>query len=348
MRRRAGRDGGRRGEAVECRAGGGAATPPPGVSIVIPVRDEAAALPLAVASALAQDYAGEMEIVVADGSERPETGAAVRARFPGVRIVGNPDRHIPAGLNRAIAAAAHGIILRCDARCELPPDYVRRAVAILERTGAANVGGCQAPVGDSAFTRAVALAMTLPLGAGGARYRLGGPAGPVDTVFLGVFRRAALEAAGGFDESLLRNEDYALNWRLRELGATVWFDPALAVRYRPRRSLGPLARQYFAYGWWKRIMLRRHPGSLRWRQLAPPALALGLAASGALAAAGLPLAGAVLPAAWALALLCCAAGAALSRPGAAALLLPVVLATMHLAWGAGFWAASLAPRTRAR
>ena len=322
--------------------GDGAAAP--GVSIVIPARDAALTLPAALASALAQDYPGPLEVVVADGSADAATADMVRARFPGVRLVANPERHIPAGLNRAVRAASHRIIARCDARCVLPRDYVRRAAALLARTGAANVGGRQHAVGDTPFARAVALAMASPLGAGDARYRLGGAAGPVDTVFLGVFRREALEAVGGFDETLHINEDYELNWRLRESGATVWFDPALAVRYRPRETPGALARQYFAYGLWKRVVLSRHPRSWRWRQLAAPALALGLSVSAAIAAAGMPGAGAVLPAAWLLGL---AGGAAFEggrRRSTAALLLPPVLAIIHLAWAAGFWWATLTRR----
>ena len=271
---------------------------------------------------------------------------AIRAWFPQVRIVANPDRSIPAGLNRAVAAAAHDILVRCDARCILPPDHVRRAVATLERTGAACAGGVQRPVGTSLFTRAVAMAMTSPLGAGGARYRRGGPEGPADTVFLGTWRRATLDAAGGFDETLERNEDYELAWRLRERGATVWLDPALAVGYRPRETLGALAAQYFAYGRWKAVMLRRHPRSLRARQLAAPALVLGLAGSAALAVAGMVQIAAVLPVLYAAAL---AGGAAMEgwrRRDRAALLMPAALATMHLAWGAGFWRSWAARRRR--
>ena len=253
------------------------------------VRDDAVALAGALASVETQDHAGAVEIVVADGSESPETGAVVRALFPRARLLANPARSTSAGLNRAVAAAAHPIVVRCDARALLPPDYVRLAVAALERTGAAVVGGTQRPVGSTPLARAVAHAMTTPLGAGDARYRLGGPEGPADTVWLGVFRRDALEAAGGFDETLARNQDYELNWRLRARGETVWFDPALRATYRPRGSLGALARQYFAYGWWKRVVLARHPGSARWRQRAAPALVAGLAGSAALgAAAGAP------------------------------------------------------------
>lgn len=326
----------------------GAGEPVPPVSIVIPARDEEAALPGALDAALAQDYPGPIEIVVADGSDGPAMAEAVRARYPGVRWVANPDRVIPAGLNRALAAASHPVVVRCDARCRLPPDYVGRAVATLRRTGAANVGGRQCPAGRDLFTRAVALAMTSPLGAGDARYRLGGPEGPADTVFLGVFRRGALEEAGGFDEGLARNEDYELNWRLRERGGTVWFDPALRVTYRPRGGFGALARQYFSNGRWKAVMLRRHPRSARWRQLAPPALALGLAASGALALAGWTGAGALLPAAYLLALAGAGAWIAIGRRTAAGLLLPPVLAAMHLSWAAGFLLAAAVGAARPR
>ena len=320
-------------------------TRPPPVSVVVAAREEAEDLPAALASVLAQDYEGTIEIVVADGSEGPETAGAVRARFPQVRIVANPAGSTPAGLNRAVAAAAHDIVLRCDARSRLPPGYVREALATLARTGAAVVGGMQRPVGTTAFTRAVAMAMTMPLGAGDARYRIGGPEGPVDTVWLGVFRRAALEAAGGFDETLLRNQDYELNWRIRAGGGTVWFTPALVADYRPRGSFRALARQYFDWGRWKRVVLRRHPASLRWRHLAAPALSAVLALSAAAGAATWSPFAAALPLAYLLALAAGAAERAVRcRDAAAALLLAPVLATMHLAWGAGFWRACFPTR----
>ena len=330
---------------------------PPPVSIVIPARNDEALLPTALASVLGQDYAGTIEVVVADGSDTAATAAVVAERFPAVRVVPNPERNAAAGLNRAVRAASHAVIVRCDARCELPSGYVRQAVAVLERTGAATVGGRQCPAGRTAFERALALALSTPLGAGDARWRIGGSAGPADTVYLGTFRRAALEAAGGFDASLARNQDYELNWRLRQRGETVWFDPSLAVAYRPRGSLGALARQYYDYGWWKRVMLRRHPAALRWRQLAPPLLVAGLAGSLALAAAGAvvgparPAAGAalagaaaVVPLAWLFLLAGGAALVGLRRRNPAAVWMPLALAAMHLSWGTGFLLSGLAGR----
>lgn len=305
-------------------------------------------------SILAQDHRGEIELVIAESVDP----AGTAARFPKARVIRNPEGSAAAGLNRAVAASRNPVVVRCDAGSTLPPDYISTAAATLARTGAANTGGRQAPVGTTAFERAVALAMTSRLGAGGARYRVGGKSGPVDTVYLGVFRRDALEAAGGFDESLERNQDYELNWRLRERGEKVWFDARLAAGYRPRGSPAALARQYFDYGYWKRIVLRRHPASLRPRQLAAPLLVFVLAASGlaaacagTLAAAGANGAATALgaaaaaPAGYAVLLAAGAAGIGFARRAPVeALLLPAVLATMHLAWGAGFLASWLAGR----
>ena len=332
----------------------------PPVSVIVPARNAEATLARALESALAQDYPGAVEVIVADGSDSPATRELVRRRFPEVRLVPNPEHEIAAGLNRALGASTHAIVARCDAHSALPPGYFARAVATLQRTGAANVGGRVNPVGATRFERAVALATATALGAGDARYRLGGPEGPADTVFPGVFRRDALDAAGGWDESLLRNEDYELNWRLRERGETVWFDPALAVDYRPRGSVRALARQYFDYGRWKRAVLARHPRSLRARQLAPPLLLAALAASGALAAvAGLAPLSAPVP--WALAgaaaaaplgylglLLAGAAAIGVRRRRPEAVLVPLVAATIHLAWAAGFLAGPPRPARAAK
>lgn len=323
----------------------------PPVSIVVPARNAEETLPATLEAALSQDYGGAVEIVVADGSDTRATAELLGGRFPEVRRVENPERTTPSALNRALAAASHRIVVRCDAHAVFPPDYLARAVETLARTGAANVGGRQIPVGRTPFERAVALGTSTLLGAGGARWRMGGREGPAHTVYLGAFRREALEAVGGFDPSLARNQDYDLNWRLREAGETVWFDPALSAAYRPRSDLPALARQYFQYGWWKRIVLDRYPESNRARFWPAPLLLAGLAGSGGAALLGslLPLVGggafrgpvlaaaAVVPVTYLGSLLLGSLLTGLRRRDAAALLLPVVLSAMHLCWGAGFW-----------
>jgi succinoglycan biosynthesis protein ExoA len=197
------------------------------------------------------------------------------------------------------------------------------------------VGGIQDAVGSTVWERAVAVAQSTPLGVGDARYRLGGEAGPVDTVYLGVFDRTWLERVGGFDPRFHRNQDYELNWRIREAGGVVWFDPALKATYRPRSGIGSLARQYFEYGQWKRRMIALHPGSLRLRQTAAPLLVVGLAGSLILATFH-PGPGSALPVVYLVASLATALTEAVRRRDPAGLLAFIAIPVMHLAWGMGF------------
>lgn len=306
----------------------------PRVSVVMPARNSAATIAEALAAVQAQKYPGELEVVVAVGPSEDGTVALVdevAAADPRVRRVDNLSGTTPAALNRAIEASTGDVVARVDAHAVLPHGYLRRAVELLGCTGADNVGGIQDPVGTTPFERAVAAAMASPLGSGGAAYRGAGSPGPVDTVYLGVFRRAALERVGGFDESLLRNQDYELNIRLRASGGMVWFSPELRVAYRPRGSLATLARQYRDYGRWKREVHRRHPSSIRARQLAAP---LMLVANLAALAAARPTRGLSLavPASYTAAV---ALGAARAPAGQRARTL-LALLTMHLAWGWGY------------
>ena len=253
----------------------------PSVSVVMPVRNEAQHLRAAVAAVLDQAYPGDFDVWLAVGPSDDDTQAIAEALTgdPRVKWVENPAGTTPDGLNAAVAASTGDVIVRVDGHVELSPGYITRAVETLERTGAVNVGGRQVAVGATPFESAVAAVMMSRVGSGGATYRMGGDEGPTDTVFLGVFDRAAGDAVGWFDESLIRNQDYEFNIRLREAGGTVWFDPALEVTYRPRGSLAAVARQYADYGRFKAQVIRMHGGSLRLRQVLPPVASLGLVLS---------------------------------------------------------------------
>ena len=317
------------------RAASAAVAATPAVSVIVPARNAAETLDKALDSILSQDYDGPLEVIVADGSDNSATADIVRKR-PGVLLIRNAQKTIGFGINTAIEAASGDVLVRCDAHSRLPQGYVRKAVTSLLRTGAANVGGQQVPIGETFLERAVAIAMSAPLGAGDARYRLGGRNGPVDTVYLGTFQRDALMAVGGFDPTFLHNQDYEINWRLRDHGEMVWFDSGLAVFYRPRGTLKRLAQQYFNYGRWKAEVLRCHPRSIRLRQLAPPALVMGIAGSLAAVALGFTW-GALLPLTYLGALTLWPLGVGVKRREWAALALAPVLATMHLSWGIGFF-----------
>lgn len=301
----------------------------PSVSVILPARDAAETLTAALDSIAGQTYRRIIEVIVAAADEESQEIASAH----GATVVQNPGGRTPSGLNRAISASHGEVIVRCDAHSMLPAEYVERAVRTLLETGASNVGGMQIPTGVTFWERAIAAAMKSPIGAGDARYRIGGVEGPVETVYLGVFRREALDRVGGFDEQFTRTQDYELNHRIIESGGTVWFDPNLKVTYRPRGSLSSLAQQYFEYGKAKRLFRRRHPGALKWRQLAAPALVVGLGTAVVISIVW-PLALWV-PAGYSVVL----AGTGLIKvpsEGTAAFGIPPALATMHLAWGTGF------------
>ncbi len=302
------------------------------------MRDEAHSVAAALDSCLNQTYTGDLEIIVADAMSTDGTRDIVQAyaRSHPVHLVDNPNRSTPAGLNAAIDVARGDVIVRCDAHSVLPARYVESAVQVMQETQAANVGGVQRAVGRTPMQRAIAAAMSNPLGVGDARFHTGGPPGAVDTVYLGVFDRDALAAVGGFDETLERNQDYELNVRLRGAGYTVWFDPSLEVRYAPRPTLGALWRQYSDYGRWKRRVLCMHPSSIKARQAAPPALVLGLGTSALLLATPLRRVGGVAIGAYCVALGSAGVYEALRTRDAAALLAAPAIGVMHIAWGIGF------------
>ncbi len=310
------------------------------VSIVLCVLDEERHIAAAIANALDQDHPGQLELVIALGPSRDRTDELVQAfaqQDPRVRWVRNPDPRgsTPAGLNAAVAATSHPVVIRIDGHALLPRDYVRIAVETMRETGADNVGGIMAAEGTTPFEQAVARAMTSKFGVGNASFHTGGDAGPADTVYLGVFRRTALDRVGGYDESFLRAQDWEMNLRIRRSGGLVWFQPKLRVSYRPRSNARALGRQYFHYGRWRRVVMRRHEGTVNVRYLAPPLALSGVVVGLVLTAAGVWPA-AILPGGYVLAVL---SGSAIESPGLswrAKACLPLALATMHMSWGAGF------------
>lgn len=311
----------------------------------MPVLDEESHLSEAVQAILSSDYDGPLQVVLALGPSRDDTDAIagqLAASDDRIRLVPNPTGRTATALNAAIAAADHDIIVRVDGHAIIPADYIDVAVRTLDQTGADNVGGIMGADGISEFEQAVAAAMTSWFGVGGAAFHIGGTAGPALTVYLGCFRRSALERVGGFDESMVRAQDWELNHRIRATGGLVWFTPDMRVSYRPRGSLRRLARQYHEYGRWRREVARRHPETVSMRYLAPPLALIAVAGGTAMGIVGVAtgtrplLLGFAAPLGYAAANLVASVRASRGVPRESARWLPAVFATMHGAWGAGF------------
>jgi glycosyltransferase involved in cell wall biosynthesis len=319
----------------------------PKVSIIVPCYNEQSTIRVLLEALCEQTYPrAEMEVIVADGLSTDGTRAAITAfqnDVPdlSVRVVENPKRHIPSALNRAIEAARGEIILRADGHSKPYPDYVAKCMAAHQAGLGDNVGGVWEihPGADTWMARSIAVAAAHPLGVGDALYRHAKQAAEVDTVPFGSFRRALIEQIGFFDESLLTNEDYEFNARIRKSGGKIWLDPSIRSIYFARSTLGELIRQYWRYGFWKWHMVRRYPDTIRWRQALPPLFALSLV-SLAMLSMFIPLAR-TLFAVELLLYLCIMITAGLYaalRQGKPYLILglPLAIFAMHIAWGSGF------------
>ena len=308
----------------------------PAISVILPVLNEEAHLAESVTAILSQDYIGSFEIILALGPSHDQTNVIAEklaARDSRVKIVTNPSGKTAAGLNLAIAASENPVIVRVDGHAKIPDNYLSLAVSILRESGAVNVGGVMAAEGVTKFEVAVSRAMRSPLGVGASRFHTGGNAGEVDTVYLGAFRREAINAVGGFDERYTRAQDWELNHRLRKNGGKIYFDPRLQVTYRPRPSIRKLAKQYFQYGRWRRVVSRSHPGTVNLRYLAPPFTLLGTFTSVFLGLLIHPYF--LLPAAiYGVFLL--TSSILIAKSAREFILLLAIIPTMHFAWGAGY------------
>ncbi|MBN1453819.1 MAG: glycosyltransferase family 2 protein [Anaerolineales bacterium] len=318
----------------------------PTISIIVPCYNEQTTIRQLLEAIYHQTYPRtEMEVVIADGLSEDATRDEVvtfQREHPDLAIhtIDNIARTIPSAINCAIRAARGETIIRMDAHSRPYPDYVERCIIALDAGLGDSVGGIWEikPGGKSWMAASIAVAAAHPLGVGDAGYRIGARASAVDTVPFGAFRRTLIDKVGLFDESLLSNEDYEFNTRIRQSGGRVWLDPKIVTVYYARPTLRELARQYWRYGYWKFHMLRRYPNTLRWRQALPPLFVASLI--GLLLFVWWPLA------AWLLALELTTYATVLLLAGVLSSFrqqklyhfigLPLSIATMHLAWGGGF------------
>jgi succinoglycan biosynthesis protein ExoA len=317
------------------------------VSIVIPCLNEGATIRMVMEAIYRQTYArNRMEVIIADGLSTDDTRhviAGFQQEFPEltVRIIDNPRRIIPAGLNLAIRASSGEIIIRMDGHCLPAEDYVEKSITALQAGLGNNVGGIWLikPGNDTWIARSIAAAASHPFGVGDALYRYTRTPGAVDTVPFGAFRKTTIQDVGYFDETLLTNEDYEFNARLRQKGGTIWLDPSIQSTYIARSTLKELARQYWRYGYWKLKMLKRFPATLRWRQALPP---MFVAAIMVLTIAGIfwwlaRWAWILMVSLYLLTLILGALPVTSKKHDLRFIAgIPLAIATMHFSWGAGF------------
>jgi succinoglycan biosynthesis protein ExoA len=254
------------------------------VSVIVPCRNEAASITKLLDGIKSQTFStNEIEVIISDGLSDDGTGQIIAQYHQAhpelnIRVVDNPLRTIPAGLNLAIRAASGQYIIRLDAHSVPNPEYIRLCVDALAAGKADNVGGIWIvkPGDNSWIARSIAQAGSHPLGVGDARYRYTKTAAYVETVPFGAYKRELFDRIGFYNETLHSNEDYELNTRILQAGGKIWLDPAIQSEYYARRTFTALVKQYWRYGNWKAQMLIRYPKTIRLRQVLPPLFVLGI------------------------------------------------------------------------
>jgi glycosyltransferase involved in cell wall biosynthesis len=317
------------------------------ISVIIPCYNEEKTIGILLNAVLNQTTdLSNVEVVIADGMSTDSTRSVISGfqnQHSGllVRVVDNPQKNIPAGLNAAIRASTGEYLVRLDAHCIPDSSYITLCVSGLKAELADNVGGIWeiVPGADSWIARGISAAASHPLGAGDAKYRISSKAQYVSTVPFGSFHRRIFDRIGFFNEQLLTNEDYEFNTRIRKSGGKIWLNPEIRSKYIARKNIHQLAKQYLRYGFWKARMIRMYPDTLRWRQLLPPlfvAVISGLFILSIFSTRFLfLLIGVVLI--YLLVMLTAGTLKAIKTrewgllPG-----LPLSIATMHLCWGGGF------------
>ena len=311
---------------------------PERATIVIPARNEEAFIGRCLDSVTAQTE-GDIQIIVVDGASTDRTSAIVeeyRARDPRIELLKNPQAIIPISLNLALDHARADWLVRIDSHATVPPDYVARAVTLLESGDWGGVGGRKDGVGVTPAGRAIAAAMASPFGVGNSTYHYGTEPQVVEHVPFGAYPVALARRLGGWDERLRVNQDFEFDWRVRAAGKQLLFDPSLRIEWHCRQSVRDLFAQYRRYGRGKVRVAALHPASVRPRHLAAPALVAWL---GVAAVVGLrrPSRAALAALPYVLGVGIATARVAPALDSAARPHVSGAFVAMHLGWGIGFW-----------
>jgi succinoglycan biosynthesis protein ExoA len=320
----------------------------PVVTVIMPIRNEAAFIENSLRAVLLQDYpAHKLQVLVADGLSTDSTREIVRSQgrlFADLALIDNPGKIVPTGMNAALLKARGQVIVRVDGHCEIAPDYIKNCVRHLTENNLQGVGGPLETIGITPLAQLIAAAMSSSFGVGDSAFRtVRDKTMLTDTVAFPAYTREAIDLAGPYDEEMVRNQDDEYNYRLRSLGAKILLARDVKAKYYSRASLGSLWRQYYQYGYWKVRVMQKHPRQMQPRHFVPTLFILSLIIGSLLAPFSLTVS-ALLAAVIAMYLTVgIVVSAKLTWSGApdglpqlrAFLVLPIIFATLHFSYGSG-------------
>lgn len=245
------------------------------VSIILPVRNEANYIQRSLEAVLHQNYPPHlMEVLITDGMSDDGTREIIQGYLqtnPHLKLVDNPGKIVPTGMNAALRVAQGESIIRVDGHCIIATDYIQRCIDHLQSDGIDGIGGPMETIGETPLSEAIALCMSSVFGVGGSTFRtFKGNKLNVDSIPFPAYSRKIIEKVGLYDEELVRNQDDEYNYRIRETGGLLLLADDVRSKYYTRGNFKNLWKQYFQYGYWKVRVMQKHPRQMKVRQFIPP------------------------------------------------------------------------------
>jgi glycosyltransferase involved in cell wall biosynthesis len=241
------------------------------ISVVCPVFNEEKYI-VKVLDFIVHSAPAEKELIVIDGGSTDATRSIVEEwsrRYPFIRLLDNPSKYVPYALNKAIPLCKGDVIVRLDAHTEYAPDYFTSVLEAFRKSGADIVGGPMRAAGGGIFQKAVAYCTSTAFGVGDSAFHDETAEGFVDSVYLGAWKKRVFTVAGYFDEQMHRNQDDEFHYRAVGHGFRIYLDPSIRSLYFPRSTPSALYRQYFQYGLFKPLVLKKVRSGMKIRHLVP-------------------------------------------------------------------------------
>lgn len=250
------------------------------VSVLLVTYNESAYIVRSLMSLLDQDYPKEKyEIIIADGESTDNTLSLAKETIlayeseqkilPHTRIISNPKKILASGWNIGIKASTGDYVVRIDAHAIANIDFLRKSVETMMRVDADCVGGRLTTQSSSEIGETIRDVLSSPFGVGNSSFRISETEGYADTAVYGLYKKTAIEKAGFFDESLVRNQDIELHSRIKKAGGKFYFNPAIQTTYYSRDSVKKMLKQAYGNGLWNLIILRKNKAKLSVRHLVP-------------------------------------------------------------------------------
>lgn len=219
----------------------------------------------------------DKELILVDGGSTDRTIEIISRwieKHKNIRLMHNKNKYVPFALNLAIKNSVGDPIIRLDAHTIYENNYFEKILETFDKTNADIVGGPMRKIGTNDFQLAVAYATTSFFGIGDSKIHRIDYNGESDHVYLGAWRRNLFNEIGYFDERLIRNQDDEFHYRARSFGKKIYLSSEIISYYYPRKTFSGLFKQYFQYGLFKPLVLRKIKSEIKVRHLIPAIFSL--------------------------------------------------------------------------